>query len=209
MEVEEVFHVDLADEEWLALRTLGDVHSSLRLHIPHFSGGTCASMVAFHRLRRALIACRVPRSEFVPEASLSSLLSPVQWRQGWAGLERDVGLRLPRLELSRSSAALIGLSAVGGGVSTGWAFGPTLGVIAGLTGAVAAAIPLRLVPVPTVRALVQSVVELNYGALLWAGASWRDAEAFRVLAGIAAVQFGVPFDGLRPGTLLLDLAPDG
>lgn len=120
-EVEKVFRIDVADDEWPALRTLGEVHSAVRLRIPHFAGGACAS----------------------------------------------------------------------------------------LAGGVAPALPLRSVPIPTVRALVQSVVENNYGSLLWAGATWREAESFRVLRGIAAQQFGVPLEDLRPETLLVELAPSG
>ena len=208
MEVEEAFDVQIPDSSAAGVTTLGQLHALVKeLSVPRPSGA-CATHVAFNTLRRA-ISPKAGRAACEPDAPMSELMSPDEWRRYWRPLEIAARLRLPPLESPRwfanGSIAGTGVAAVGGF----WAYGPVAGIALALgAGVVFSRIGqarLDKPAAPTFGEFCRSVAERNYGRLTRTRARWRDDEALEVLKGIMAFQFGVPREAMSPD---LPLDPD-
>lgn len=94
-EVEETFGITITDQEAQDVRTVGQFYDLILAKLP--KSEACASMIAFYRLRRGLMALGASRDVATPDALLAALL-PLRGRQrAWQKLADVSQLKLPSL----------------------------------------------------------------------------------------------------------------
>jgi len=103
MAVEETFEIEVGDEEFQTVSTVGDLHGLVMAKIAERNGESkdpieCAKVPTFNRLRRAFIdVARVGRGDVRPSVPIDSLVEPQGRRAAWAKLGKQSGLVLPDL----------------------------------------------------------------------------------------------------------------
>jgi hypothetical protein len=98
--VEAAFGIAL-DKEPESWSTFGDVFDTVCRHVQPVERGPfpCLSASAYRRLRSAIVAIR-PNSDVRPDTPLKNLIGNDDVSGWWRGLERNTGLRLPRLAVA-------------------------------------------------------------------------------------------------------------
>ena len=150
LRTEETFGISLSDEEVSLVQTPRQLTDLVMKHLATESSGVCASQVAFHRLRRSLMAdFATPRQSVTPESRWSHFFPVASRRQNWERLSKALRLRLPPLERPLWLVALICVLAVATGAAVLQPFGTasaggTVAIIA--VGLLALTSPARLLP---------------------------------------------------------------
>jgi hypothetical protein len=170
-----------------AWSTLGDVFDTVCRHMQPVPRGQfpCLSASAYRRIKRAILTTR-PDLDLRPDTPLRTLIGRDDVSRWWPALERDSGLRLPALSLTKASGlALLALylgvpGAVVASGLPGWiAFlSPILGFV------VARWLPLRP-PVRTVEDLARAVAATNARALAQVHGAIRTRDLWSSLVWIA------------------------
>jgi acyl carrier protein len=107
MALEEQFGIELKDDDWVRVRTPGDIIDIIVGKVQSADAATCMSRRAFYALRRALIkCCGRQRAEVTPDALLESLISRQRRREDWErlGAELLLGPLEASPQLGRTSA---------------------------------------------------------------------------------------------------------
>jgi len=137
---EATFNIDLPDDEAGALRTVGDLYSVIRWKCQRPDLGPSASAIAesYRQLRTHVHGSGVSRP-IRPTSALEPLFG-ADPRPAWAGLRKQFGKGLPRLELSDGQLLFVSMlvaTGLAGGVFGGLGASdathhPMVGVITGL-----------------------------------------------------------------------------
>ncbi|MGD8239660.1 MAG: hypothetical protein PVH68_13965 [Armatimonadota bacterium] len=219
MGCEEEFGVELSEEEFQEVRTVGDLHACILKKFRYMGSPGCLSAKVFYRLRRGLMdALGVARDRVRPKTAMADLV-PVEDRPAnWQALSRAVDLALPRLGrpgwmqwliYAPMAAALAAwLAACVAAVVFDWwlAFRVALGAMAMCAlGPLADRITSRfavLLPADceTVGSTVKRVVRHNFGAPTRAPDARTEAEVWERLRPVVAEELAVEPDTITPET---------
>src|ERR1700733_520442 len=95
--VRDVFAIPLSDKEAGSILTVGQLYDHILANFSSAQQEGCLQSVAFYKLRRALIACGVPRELIKLDAWLTQLM-PIETRKNqWSKLRAELNLPLPEL----------------------------------------------------------------------------------------------------------------
>lgn len=194
--LEEIFEIAFSSNELTALQTVGDLEALIRSKLPSSRDvGKCATAMAFYRLRRALTA-HEPGMRVTPATTMASFHAP--WAKNFfRDLERQTGLLLggPAHDWIGGMGEaclllplmlilpLLALTAIVHLSPFLW-----LGMVAMFLGGL---LLLRFDPgrlTGTVGDLAHSAADKNYGRLIKQGAKARDADIWRLLTEILALE---------------------
>ena len=187
LRTEETFGISLSDEEVSLVQTPRQLTDLVMKHLAAEPSGVCASQVAFHRLRRTLVAdFATPRQSVTPESRWDQFFPVASRRKNWGRLSKALRLRLPPLERPLWLIALICVLTVACGAAVLQPFGSAIAVdsaaIVGV-GLLALTSPARLLPPTqcrTVGATARYLAAIAPAELIaptrpWSRAQVRDA----------------------------------
>lgn len=229
MEVEEKFGIKIEDEEYAFVPRVQDLHDLIIRKRRRPSGTAhgnerresppCFSLVAFVRLRRALMErFDVPRNLVRPATNLDEVFPADERRTRWTDLSRELQLELPALSRPSWLRWLLGvgwspivallLSFASLGVISG------AGVLVGLIATVTLILvswhltgPLAVSLEPaqcTVGGLTKEILALNYRFFADRYPVERDGNVMTKLIGIISETLGIPVDEIKPEMSFID-----
>lgn len=227
-EIEDAFGIEIANEEYTKLTTVGELHTIVTRMLPAPTDGPCLTTIAFNRLRRALTSVfGVPRASVKRDVALCDVMPARSRRKVWARIQRDLAMRLPPLQ--RPTGIVVGMaivSAVAGiaaavvtidierqhdlfeAVVTAFLFAVTVGLFTfpatfACTRPFATCIPAVCATIgDTARALLVK----NYQALGAEAGAHNEKEQWRVIKTIVSEQLDVPAEKITRDTRFQDLA---
>jgi acyl carrier protein len=215
MDIEDWFKIEIPDDEWADLRTVGDLYECVVRKregevVQPSRPRVCLTMVAFSRLRPALQAmANVPRRSVRPVTSVETLTPRSRRRADWETMRDFTELKFPELrrpEWLVSALAATDIAAVMSVVygltnvipeKMAWTFGlvfvsPLLMIaLVRITRPCATLLPANC---GTVGGLSRVMLALNYGALRERYQGWGSDDVWGTLSGIVSEQLGVPLE---------------
>lgn len=229
MTVEEVFDVDIPDEQAEKLRTFGDLadwlSGQLRQRIAPLETVPCLNVYMFNRVRRAMASPIKVRPQTPLEDLLPPLSQPHQRRAQWSQLGAQ-GLPIPPLQwaprlkttletLWFTAAAIssipvmfiafnspLACSQFFGWLSVVFGFAAYFLILGAITQGVHRLLnPFKIyAPLSTVGELAQHLANGNYWQMAAQRGSWSEAEMWRVLQKISAREAEVEPDAVQRDT---------
>jgi acyl carrier protein len=217
MATEEAFDVEIRDEEAERVRTVGQLYALVIGKLAASETRRCMSSVVFYQARRALTdLCDVPRRSISPSTPMRALLPERRRRTHWGHLGREVGARLPNLELPPwidqvllvltlallfTCAAAYFTSPLS--VAVSYSVGGALLV---WTARRAAAPFANRIPAPcaTVGGTVRAVLRSNQGYYGPTARKWDPIEAWDTLRRVIAEQLDIPVEAITPEADFID-----
>jgi len=101
---EDAFNIQILDEEAIALKTVGDLHSLVLRKISSYNPDACPTSLAFYQFRQALCETHgYARETITPSSQLNELFPAVNRKMIWASLKSELPLHLPTLSPSKSA----------------------------------------------------------------------------------------------------------
>ena len=194
-DIEKVFAVDLSEEDWAGVETVGQLFDRVCSRRSRLKDGlSCPNARAFLRLHAALRRLGYAERMSV-RSDLRSILAALRGKRLYAALSREAGLKLPDLELHPVSRMVLALVAGTGIAVSAWlfrlGFSGLWGFVMLPTGALAIAmladslpgrIPQRLARLGDFAA---DCAVWNYGRLYGEAGGAGAADAWKVFTTVA------------------------
>ena len=222
MAVEEAFEIEIEDEAYQSVETVGDLHELVLVRLAARRDEArdpvaCARVPAFNRIRRALIeVAGVERRDVRPAAALDELVPREGRRAAWEKLRDQSRLRWPGLTAPAwllwitLAASVTACAAAYVFYSLTWSlilvFGGCFLLILNATRALQVELPGG---VSTVGDLTQTVARWNYGLLVSGREPASPDEVWKLLVEIIEEQLAIPRSEIRPeASFVRDLQVD-
>lgn len=218
MALEEQFGVELKDEELVAATTPGEIIDIIYGKVGVADPSTCMTQRGFYALRRALIkCCGRQRSEITPDASLESLIPPLNRPADWQRLGAELivgpsdsppdrarlsdwpGLRRPKwMEVAILTTAVVAGFTTWAVWRSGW-FGFGLGVAMAIAGYGFTARWRKEFPerTTTVGELTMRLVGIAPRVFKPQGRQWRREDVAQLVRQITIEQLGIKPEDYR------------
>jgi len=208
-DLESSFDIQISDSEAAACRTLGDIYDLLVMKFSEsdVGGQSCASAMAFYRLRSALTA-HSSEAKLRPSTPLATI-STVSVRRLFKQIHMQTGLKLPSKAYSwmgwiGASSALLGIvGVIPISILFGWwAIVPVVCIASAFV-----LLPLDPGRFPkqceTLGELSTKVSRLNFGQLAKAGARVTERELWNSLTEVVSRYSSVAASEMHADALLL------
>jgi acyl carrier protein len=226
MEIEDSFGVEITDEEASRMTTVGDLFGAITSKLTlKQDAGPCASMRAFHALRKTLLAeTDLKRRDLRPGAALASLFPITSRIPSWTRVRKASSLTLPELDRPVFLEFLLFGIALASAIAVGWPLTTTrdYGLIAALAGLAVMVVTLSFLykitkskktefpgDISTLRDLTEHIAARNFAALCEPEGALDPDQAWSTMVQIISRQLGVqPEQVTRQARWVQDLGAD-
>jgi len=209
LRTEEVFGINIKDEEAVQIETVGDLFELISTKVPHTGPAQCITQTAFYRARRALghsgasgaaqIRPATPLSEVVPKGR-------AERRRFWQSCANEQPLEWPALSLSRTWSLIFLLASTSATYMAALYFTPIrtwywIPVVIGACYAILfwAAPYLRdALPASTVGDLARQLALLNRDVLQNPGSALSRQSLWELYVELVSDQLGIAPEVVRP-----------
>lgn len=207
MAVEETFQISFSDDEAQKIVTVGDFYQGILIKLGDGKSPDCLSRWTFYQIRWAFMnQLNLPRAQIKLETKLDEIIPMTNRIAIWEKLAQVSTFTLPRLHRPVWMQWLIGVPGIVLFLGSVFFVFKKNGYINSMLFVASVLIPVLIYKLTqqfavcfsresvTVKNLVKSVLQLNYGAIAKAKAKWNEQEVWNVLQGIIVEQLGVKLE---------------